>query len=89
MRSFFLAMTIYPDNVQKAQEEIDVVIGNDRLPQLDDRPYLPFCNRLVKEVLRWGVVGPLGIPHVSKEDAEYNGRFIRKGTLILPNIWYA
>jgi cytochrome P450 len=87
MRSFFLAMTIYPEYVQMAHEEIDAVIGNDRLPDIEDRADLPFCNRLLKEVLRWGVVGPLGIPHVAKEDEEYNGCHVAKGTIILANIW--
>ncbi|PVF95625.1 cytochrome P450 [Serendipita vermifera] len=87
LRSFFLAMTIYPEMQKRAQEEIENVIGFDRLPTLDDRNDLPFCNRLMKEVLRWGVVGPLGIPHVSKADDEYQGCFIPKGTLIVANIW--
>jgi cytochrome P450 len=87
MRAFFLAMTIYPEYVRMAQEEIDTVIGNDRLPDIEDRANLPFCDRLLKEVLRWGVVGPLGIPHVAKEDEEYNGCHIPKGTIIVANIW--
>lgn len=80
-------MTIYPECQLKAQEEIDNVIGAHRLPAISDRRDMPFCDRLVKEVLRWGVVGPLGIPHVSKVDDEYNGHFIPKGTIIVGNIW--
>jgi cytochrome P450 len=87
MRSFFLAMTIHPEFQVKAQEEIDTVIGTHRLPTINDREEMPFCDRLVKEVLRWGVIGPLGIPHVSKVDDEYNGYFIPKGTVIVGNIW--
>lgn len=87
MRSFFLAMTIYPEFQVMAQKEIDSVIGAHRLPTINDRRDMPFCDRLVKEVLRWGVIGPLGIPHVSKVDDEYNGYFIPKGTIIVGNIW--
>lgn len=39
--SFFLAMTCYPEAQKLAQEEIDRVIGSDRLPNLLDRPHLP------------------------------------------------
>lgn len=87
MRSFFLAMTIYQDIQSKAQQEIDTVVGRGRLPTLADRPNLPYCESLVKEVLRWGVVGPLGIPHVTKADETYQDRLIPKGTVIVANIW--
>ena len=30
----------------------------------------------------------LGIPHASFEDDEYEGYFIPKGTLVLPNTWF-
>lgn len=34
-------MTCYPEAQKLAQEEIDRVIGNGRLPTLSDRPHLP------------------------------------------------
>jgi cytochrome P450 len=33
-----LMMLLHPDVQQKAQKEIDTVVGKDRLPQLNDRP---------------------------------------------------
>ncbi|THG92858.1 hypothetical protein EW145_g8562 [Phellinidium pouzarii] len=84
---FFLAMTLYPDVQRKAQEEIDRVVGIDRLPSFDDRDNLPYVDAIVKEVLRWHPVAPMGLPHVSMEDDIYNGYFIPKGSLIMPNIW--
>jgi len=53
-------MTMHPEFQRKAQAEIDSVIGSDRLPTLADQPNLPYVNALVKEVLRWNPVGPLG-----------------------------
>ena len=53
-------MTLYPEVQLKAQQEIDRVIGRDRLPTFEDRSSLPYINAIVLEVLRWGVVGPLG-----------------------------
>jgi cytochrome P450 len=58
--SFFLAMVLYPDVQRKAQEEIDRVIGNDRLPTFADRELLPYVDALAKEAMRWHVVGPIG-----------------------------
>lgn len=87
IETFFLAMTLYPEVQRKAQEEIDRVLGPGRLPTMADRPHLPYVDALVKEVLRWHPVAPMGIPHMSSEDDMYNGYFIPKGTLLLPNIW--
>ena len=38
---------------KKAQEEIDRVIGPDRLPDIDDRDSLPYINCIVKETYRY------------------------------------
>jgi cytochrome P450 len=53
-------MVLYPDVQRKAQEEIDRVIGNDRLPTVADRELLPYIDALAKEVMRWHIVGPIG-----------------------------
>lgn len=45
---------------QKAQDEIDSVIGQERLPSYEDRPRLPFCEAFSKEMLRWRPVATLG-----------------------------
>jgi len=46
-------MVNHPEVFKKAQEEIDRVIGNDRLIDYDDRDSLPYCAAVAKEVLRW------------------------------------
>ncbi|EJT97963.1 cytochrome P450 [Dacryopinax primogenitus] len=87
MSSFVLAMTLYLEVQRKAQEELDRVVGRDRLPRFADRSNLPYINALVKEVHRWAPVIPLGIPHrLIKEDV-YNGYRIPKDTIIILNIW--
>ena len=53
-------MTLYPQILKKAQEEVDRVIGSDRLPSHQDREELPYITALVKELLRWGTVAPMG-----------------------------
>ena len=49
-----------PEAQRKAQEEIDRVIGSDRLPNFEDEPRLPYEGALVKEVFRWHQVAPFG-----------------------------
>ena len=58
----FLAMALYPEVQKKAQAEIDTVVGQNRLPDFEDRPSLPYINAVVKESLRWHLVVPLGEP---------------------------
>lgn len=45
--------------VRLAQKELDEVIGGDRLPDISDRPQLPYTSAFLKEVLRWGPPTPL------------------------------
>ncbi|KLO17020.1 cytochrome P450 [Schizopora paradoxa] len=85
--SFYLAMTLYPEIQRRAQEELDRVIGTDRLPTFSDRNNLPYIDALVKEAIRWHPVAPLGLPHVPTEDAVVNGYTIPKGSIMLANIW--
>lgn len=82
-------MTLFPDVQHKVQEEIDRVLGPEQLPQVADRARLPYTDAVVKEVLRWHPVAPMGIPHMSVEDDTWGGYFIPKGSLIMPNIWCA
>ncbi|OGE54266.1 hypothetical protein PENARI_c006G06548 [Penicillium arizonense] len=84
---FFLAMALFPDVQRKAQEEIDRVSGPDQLPKVRDRTRLPYIDAVVKEVLRWHPVAPMGIPHASSDDDTWEGYSIPKGSLLMPNIW--
>ena len=47
-----LAMVRHPEVFTKAQNEIDRVVGNDRLPELNDRESLPYLDALVTELYR-------------------------------------
>jgi cytochrome P450 len=50
--TFFLAMIMRPDVQKKAQDEVDFIVGHDRLPEYSDMPHLPYLSAVVKEVLR-------------------------------------
>ena len=81
-------MALHPHVVRKAQEELDSVVGNERLPELSDRENLPYISALIKEVLRWTCPQPLSIPKRVMEDDIYNGWFIPAGATIIDNVWY-
>jgi Cytochrome P450 len=60
MYSLFLALVLFPQVQRRAQAELDVVIGRDRLPTFDDRPRLPYIEALCKELMRWKMATPMG-----------------------------
>ena len=43
---------MHPDVLEKAQAEIDRVVGSARLPDFDDRPSLPYLECVIREVFR-------------------------------------
>ncbi|CAE6431290.1 unnamed protein product [Rhizoctonia solani] len=84
---FIIAMIHSPDVQAKAQEELDAILNDQRLPEMEDQDSLPYIDRVIKEVLRWRPVAPLGVPHASAEDDTYKGYFIPKGTVVMANAW--
>ncbi|TFK20134.1 cytochrome P450 98A3 [Coprinopsis marcescibilis] len=87
MLALIAVLLVYPDVQKKARDEVDAVIGCDRLPNAQDLDHLPYIEALVKEVSRWFTVLPMGVPHQSRDDDEYNGYFIPGKTLFLMNAW--
>jgi len=61
MTSLFLALVLFPHARKRAQAELDVVVGRDRLPAFDDWPRLPYIEALCKELMRWNMVTPMGM----------------------------
>ncbi|KAF9461152.1 cytochrome P450 oxidoreductase [Collybia nuda] len=87
LTTFILIMVLYPEVQKKAQAEIDAIVGNDRLPEVDDRPKLPYLEAVLMEVLRYHPIGPMGIPHCVAQDDVYKGMFIPKDSIVLVNLW--
>ncbi|THG97350.1 hypothetical protein EW026_g4630 [Hermanssonia centrifuga] len=80
-----LAMTLYPNALRRAHEELDTVIGRDRLPCFQDQKDLPYINAIVKELLRWRPIAPIGAPRRCAQDNWYKGYLIPKGQLFNTN----
>lgn len=52
MQAFILFMISYPRVLQAAREEIDKVVGPDRMPNFADESKLPYLIACIKETLR-------------------------------------
>ncbi|KLO07687.1 cytochrome P450 [Schizopora paradoxa] len=85
--TFILAIPKYPEIQRRGQEEIDAIIGCNRLPSFEDKEQLPYVRAICTEVLRWESILPLIPPHFTTEDDEYKGYFIPKGTTVFANAW--
>lgn len=62
-----LAMVTYPEAQEKAQKELDSVVGRGRMPTFTDRDSLPYIQACVRESLRWKSAPPVGLPHVCEQ----------------------
>ncbi|KAJ6508469.1 cytochrome P450 [Mycena sanguinolenta] len=83
---FIMVMALNPEVVKKAQNELDAVVGFGFLPGFEHRSALPYCEAVFRETFRWRPILPFAIPHATSDDDIYEGYFIPKGTMILPNI---
>ncbi|ROV90952.1 hypothetical protein VPNG_10082 [Cytospora leucostoma] len=87
MQWFSALIPAYPEIQKRAQEELDCVVGRDRLPGVEDEKNLPYCHAIIKEIERCHNPFWLGTPHVSTADFVYRGRLIPKDTVLVLNTW--
>ncbi|KAK9291046.1 hypothetical protein L1049_009230 [Liquidambar formosana] len=76
----------HPKVMEKARQEIDSVVGKDRVVEESDIDSLPYLQAIVKETLRLHPAAPL-ITRESIEDCTINGYKIPANTRIFINIW--
>lgn len=53
IHTLVLALVLHPHVQRKAQEEIDRVVGSQRLPDFGDRDSLPYVQCVANEVMRY------------------------------------
>ncbi|KDQ58241.1 hypothetical protein JAAARDRAFT_57969 [Jaapia argillacea MUCL 33604] len=87
LKSFILAMLLFPDVQKKIQAELDSVLGRDTLPTFSDHDFLPYLHLCAMETMRWKPVAPMGVPHAVQHDDVYEGMFIPEGSTIIANQW--
>ncbi|KAG6400042.1 hypothetical protein SASPL_141530 [Salvia splendens] len=85
-----------PDILAKACEELDRVIGKNRLVQESDLSKLNYVKACLKESFRIHPVSPFTLPHISSKNIVMGGYFIPKGSHVVlsrpglgrnPRIW--
>ena len=76
----------YPECQREVQDELDKVVGRDRMPGLDDRQSLPLVQATIMEALRLGNVAEIALPHYTLKDTSLAGYRVPKDTVALPNL---
>ncbi|GER46296.1 cytochrome P450 [Striga asiatica] len=76
-----------PRAQKKAQEELDRVVGPNRVITELDFPSLPYLQCVAKEALRLHPPTPLMLPHRSNSHVKIGGYDIPKGSNVHVNVW--
>ncbi|CAM8906561.1 unnamed protein product [Rhodiola kirilowii] len=76
-----------PEKINKANEELDRIIGQERWVEEKDIPDLPYLDAIMKETMRLHPPATLLAPHLALEDCQVKQYHISKDTLVLINVW--
>ncbi|XP_033624596.1 cytochrome P450 2J6-like [Asterias rubens] len=87
LRWALLYMMAYPEVQARVQRELDDAVGRDRLPNMADKPQLPYTEATILEVQRLASIGSLGLAHMFSKDTSLLGYDIPKGTMLFANLW--
>ncbi|XP_044515095.1 cytochrome P450 2C44-like isoform X1 [Gracilinanus agilis] len=84
LRYGLLLILKHPEVQAKIHEEINRVIGHNRIPSIKDRQDMPYMDAVVHEVQRFIDLIPLNLPHAVNKDIQFQQYIIPKGTNIFP-----
>ena len=77
----------HPHIMKKMQDELEKVVGLNRLVEESDLKNLEYSEMVVKEILRLHPPAPLLVPHESVEDCTVDDFHIPKKSRIIVNAW--
>ncbi|XP_076825961.1 cytochrome P450 2U1-like [Clavelina lepadiformis] len=82
-----LCLLHHPEKQKKLREEIMKVLCCKERVSVTHKFMMPYTNAFIQEVMRYRTLSPIGVSHKTTEDAELNGYFIPKDTVVATNLW--
>ncbi|KAJ4810795.1 Cytochrome P450 93A3 [Rhynchospora pubera] len=79
-------MMNHPNVLRKLLNELDTIVGKDRLIEESDLPRLPYLHAIIKETLRLHCPIPM-VARKGSEDCTIDGHFVPAGTPVFVNYW--
>ncbi|KAL2845876.1 cytochrome P450 [Aspergillus pseudoustus] len=79
------AMCLNPKAQKRAQEEIDRVVGPNRLPNDEDAANLPYVQQVIQEAQRWITAVPLSLPRAANAPVHWGKFTIPEETGLIMN----
>ncbi|EMP38283.1 Vitamin D 25-hydroxylase [Chelonia mydas] len=87
LRWAVLFMALYPNIQGQVHKEIDLVVGPNKTPSLEEKCKMPYTEAVLHEILRFCNIAPLGIFHATSKDTVVRGYSIPEGTTIITNLY--
>ncbi|XP_053139856.1 vitamin D 25-hydroxylase isoform X3 [Hemicordylus capensis] len=87
LRWAVLFMALYPNIQGQVHKEIDLVVGPNKTPCLEDKSKMPYTEAVLHEILRFCNVAPLGIFHATSKDTIVRGYSVPQGTTVITNLY--
>ncbi|XP_077177804.1 vitamin D 25-hydroxylase isoform X1 [Paroedura picta] len=87
LRWAVLFMALYPNIQGQVHKEIDLVVGPNKTPCLEEKFKMPYTEAVIHEILRFCNIVPLGIFHATSKDTVVHGYSIPEGTTVITNLY--
>jgi cytochrome P450 len=82
-----MVAALHPEAQAKVHEELDRVVGRERLPSFADQQMLPQVAAFILEYLRWRPVNISGVPHRAMKDIVWRNYVIPEGATVIGSHW--
>ncbi|KAK6183019.1 hypothetical protein SNE40_010574 [Patella caerulea] len=80
-------MILHSEIQQKCHEEIESVVGTNRMVNWSDRSNLPYTQATLLEIQRVASVTSISLPHTPTNDVVLSGFLIPKDCIVLANLY--
>ncbi|ESO11058.1 hypothetical protein HELRODRAFT_132066, partial [Helobdella robusta] len=74
---------------EQIRNELDIVVGTNKLPSLNDKLQLPITEATILELMRIRTLVPLAVPHLTIKESVIDGNFIPSNTVVFVNLYSA